>query len=190
MTTLRTLLTATVCWCVLVSACHAQWNSAQPNGSIPANQLTTTDAINQDFTVSTATLTKTTDAALATVTGLSIPLTAGASYNCWGHITGVSGATGGVQLALNAGGGSLTATTFTASAILYNGATPVISKMTTVTALGVIMTNASIYSDISFTAAIKVNAAGNLVVQGAQAVSNATSTTFLVGSTFACMRAS
>lgn len=154
--------------------------------TIPSGS-TLTDAINQEYVVSTADLSKTNDAALATITGLSLALTGGKTYNCRGHIHGVSGATGGVKVALTASGG-LTATSLSATAMTLNGAAFVTSGVATITALGTIIGVAAIYSDMYIDMGIVVNVGGTLLVQGAQQASNATTTTFLKNSTFQCIR--
>ena len=147
---------------------------------------TLTDAINQEFLVSTSTLTKTSDTALATVPGLSQTLTAGKTYNCQGKLTGVSGASGGIKVALVATA-SLSATSTTWTGFTWSGTTAV--AQTTVTALGSnIAANTAVYSDMYINGSIVVNAGGTINVQAAQNVSDGTATTVLQGSTFSCVR--
>lgn len=161
-------------------------DSASVSSYVDGPTTSISDVVNSNFLVATSTLTKTSDAALATVVGLSQSLLAGKTYNCFGHLNGVSGATGGVKVALVASGG-LTATSARFTGFTWNGITAV--AQTTVTALGSnIVNNAAIYSDIYINGAIVVNVAGTINVQAAQSVSNGTSTTVLLGSTFACVR--
>ncbi|HEV8679338.1 MAG TPA: hypothetical protein VGQ90_08180, partial [Stellaceae bacterium] len=147
---------------------------------------TLTDTTNQEFQVSSATLTKTSDTALAIIPGLSQALTAGKTYHCRGHLTGTSGTSGGIKVALVATSGlSATQTTFTG--YTWNGTTAVAN--TTVTALGSnIAANTAVYSDLYIDGSILVNAGGTINVEGAQNASNSTPTTVLQGSTFSCVR--
>jgi hypothetical protein len=99
-----------------------------------ASGATLTDTINQEFVVSTSPLTKTSDTALATVTGLSIALTAGKTYQCTGHLTiTASGASGGIKVALVASN-SLSATSASFTAANWNGT--VQNARSTATSLG------------------------------------------------------
>jgi hypothetical protein len=158
------------------------------SGYVRASGATVTDQINQEFKVSTATLTKTSDTTLAIVTGLSQNLTAGGNYNCRGHLTGVSGVSGGIKVALVATS-SLSATSTTFTGLGWAGTTPI--SNTTVTALGSNITAATaIYSDLYIDGSILVNAGGTINVEAAQNASNITATTVLVGSTFSCVRVS
>jgi hypothetical protein len=144
--------------------------------------------INQQFLISTSTLTKTSDAALATVPGLSQALTAGKTYSCRGHLTGVSGASGGIKVALVASGG-LTATSTTWTGLTYAGVGLLTSI--TVTALGganPVAATTQVYSDLYIDGSITVGVAGTINVQAAQNTSNGTATTVLQGSTFSCTR--
>ena len=147
---------------------------------------TLADAINQEFEVSTSTLTKTSDAALATVPGLSQNLTAGKTYSCRGHLSGVANASGGIKVALVATA-SLSATSTTWTGSTWSGTTAVAN--TTVTALGSsIAANTAVYSDVYIDGSIVVNAGGTINVQAAQNASFGTATTVLQGSTFSCVR--
>lgn len=147
------------------------------------------DAIHQQFVASTAELDQTNTATLATVTGLSINLTAGKTYNCRGHLTTSSSATAGLKVALVATS-SLSATSASFTGHGLNGAT--VNATTTVTALGssIIASNA-VYSDVYIDGAIVVNAGGTINVQAAQntATTGATNTAkVLINSTFSCVR--
>jgi hypothetical protein len=148
---------------------------------------TLTDTINQEFAVSTAAVSWTSNTTLANVTGLAIALTAGKTYNCYGHLTvTASGASGGIQASLVASGG-LTATSASFTAANFNGATT--NARTTATALGSAIGGATAVStDVQIDGAIVVNAGGTLNVQAAQNASNITTTTVGQNSTFRCVR--
>lgn len=144
------------------------------------------DTINQSFHVSSATLSKTSDTTLAVVPGLTQTLTAGKTYSCHGHLTGTSGASGGLKVSL-VGTGGLTATQATFTGFTWNGTTVV--SNTTASALGAnIVGNTAVYSDVWIDGSIVVNAAGTINVEAAQNTSNTTATTVLQGSTFSCVR--
>lgn len=136
--------------------------------------------------VSTAQLNKTSDAALAAVTGLTTPaLVAGKSYACRGHLTGTAGSAGGAQVAIV--GTGLTATSVSFTAANYNGAT--LNALSTATSLGsAIGAATAVFTDIWIEGAIVVNAGGTLSVEFAQNAPNGTTSSVYVNSTFACVR--
>jgi hypothetical protein len=147
---------------------------------------TLTDEINQEFEVSTAAITFTSNTTLATVTGLSQALTAGKTYNCHGHLTVTAGnATAGIKVAM-VGTGSLTATSSSFVFINHNAA--VINSVTTETVLGTAAGTTAAVTDIFMDGAIVVNVAGTINFQAAQNVSNATGTTIGQNSTMNCVR--
>lgn len=148
--------------------------------TVPAG-VTVTNTIDAGSAASTATLTKTTDTAFATITGMSVALTAGKTYVFEGHITvTASGASGGAKITL-ATSDTLTATALTMTGLNMNGATT--NAQSTATALGsAIGAATAVTTDIYICGTITVNAAGTCVVQGAQNASNATGTTFGIGS--------
>lgn len=137
--------------------------------------------------VATSTLTKTSDTALATVSGLTWPMVAGKTYQCHAHLRGTSGASGGIKVAPIASGG-LTATSSAFTGIVWNGTTLVAN--TGSVALGSnVAASTAIYTDVFIDGAIVVNAAGTFNVQAAQNASNGTSTTVLSpDSTLYCKR--
>lgn len=137
----------------------------------------------------TTALTATSNTTLASVTGLSaIPLTAGATYQVKGLLTGTAAAAGGLKAAFVASGG-LTLTSMNLTGFNYNGTT--INAVTNVTALGSDFSNsAAAYTALSFEGSFVVNAAGTLLVQAAQNTSNASSTTVAVGSYITLTRVS
>lgn len=152
----------------------------QTNGSIG-------DVPFQSSKLSTAALNKT-DTTFATVTGLSMTLTAGRTYNCRGHLTVTAApAGGGVKVTL-ATPDTLTVTSMSMSAANFNGTTT--NARSTATALGsAIGAATATATDVDIVAGIVVNATGTLAVQAAQ---NAASGTTTIGqnSTFSCDRVS
>lgn len=151
------------------------------------DNIPATSTINQEFVVSTADKSWTSDTALATVTGLTLSLTAAKTYNCNGHLTvTASGASGGVRVALSASDG-LTATSASFTAANYNGTTN--NARSTTTSLGVAIGGATaVATDIYIDGAIVVNEAGSISVSASQNASNATTTTVGKNSTFYCVR--
>lgn len=145
------------------------------------------DVKDQSFVVSSSALNKT-DVNFATVTGLSVSLSAGKAYACHGHLTVTAApAAGGIKVALNTSD-TLTVTSMSVTALNMNAA--VVNARTTATALNTAVGAATATAtDIDIDAGIVVNAAGTLVVQAAQ---NAASGTTTVGpnSTFWCKRTS
>lgn len=154
------------------------------------NGGTLSDPTIQTLGVASATLTKTSNTTLATVTGLSVNLSAGGVYVCRAYITGTSSAAGGVKFQLTATN-SLSATSASFSAWVWNGATLNSVTHETVTALGSPLGEATaVYSKALIEGTIVVNAAGTLNLQAAQNASDATSTTILANSSLTCLRAS
>lgn len=151
-----------------------------------ATALTLTDAIYQSEKVSTAQLDKTSNTTLATVTGLSVALTAGKTYKIEGWLSTTSGAAGGLKVALVASGG-LTATSCAFKALAFNGTTVVAN--TTVTALGSnIVANNAVITDVFIRGSIVVNVAGTINVQAAQNTSDGTTTSVFANSNFSAKR--
>ena len=133
-----------------------------------------------EFRVS-STFTKTSDTALAAITGLGSTLVAGKTYafEIQLYTTGV--ATGGTKVDLN--GGTATATAIIGQATSFDGTT--VRTGTRVAAL-----NTALCSNASNAAAlcqiygtITVNAGGTFIPRFAQNTSNATSSTVAIGST-------
>lgn len=134
--------------------------------------------------ICTSSLSATTSTVLANVTGLSLNLVAGGVYRVQAHLTGASGASGGLKVAF---GGTATATSSTTTAWDYNGTT--INAVTTQTTWGsAAMANTAIYTDLIIEGSITVAAAGTVTLQAAQNASNGTATTVLVGSTMTFSR--
>lgn len=134
---------------------------------------------------STGTLTATSNTTYATVPGFNCVVQIG-TYIITGHLTGVSGATGGLKVQL-----STTATVGTASITTgnYNGTTQ--NALTTITALTSALTSqAAIYTDLYIDGVIVFTEPGVLSLQAAQLVSNSTSTTVLVNSYLSITRVS
>jgi hypothetical protein len=154
--------------------------------TVPAGG-TVSDAIFTQTAVSTSELDKTSDTTLATVTGLSLALTAGKTYLCRAvlFISGIA-TTNGIKLAYTASGG-LTATSVVFA--IPNQATGTVVS----TALGTAVTqtpstSAGVYPVTALEGTIVVNAGGTVLVQGAQATSSSTTLKFLVNSSLKCTR--
>lgn len=125
--------------------------------------------------VCTSQLSKNLDVTLANITGMTVSLLAGKTYLVHGALFTTSGASGGVKMAL-ANNDTLTVTSFVL------GATPMGAGGQNTTSLGTGIGATSAINVVEFDATVVVNAAGTLVVQGAQNASNSTSTVFLVNS--------
>lgn len=159
------------------------------NGSLTFNatvaakwhvQTVTFDVIDNDVVRCSSTLTATSNTTLATATGLSINLTAGATYRIRGHLYGTAAAAGGLKAQLIASN-SLSLTSAEITGVNYNGVTT--NARTTVTALAADFANSNAaYTDCEFEGTLVVNAAGTINLQAAQNTSNASSTTVLAGS--------
>lgn len=142
------------------------------------------NAIQNGNAICTSTLTKTSDIALANITGLSVPVTASGKYNFRAHLTGAADASGGIKVAV---GGTATAMSITATAWNWNGST--INAVSTATALATAIGGATAaYTDVIIEGSIVVNTVGTLTIQAAQNASFGTPTTVLVNSNFTVSR--
>jgi hypothetical protein len=157
------------------------------NATSITSGLTLTDPVMSDYKTCTAQLDKTSSTTYAGITGLSIALTAGATYIIQGWLSTTSGAAGGLKVKLFASGG-LTATSIRAVAIAWNSTT-VVSNVAATTSLGanLVATNAVI-TDVYISGSIVVNVAGSMVVQAAQNTSDGTTTSVFANSNFSCTR--
>ena len=134
----------------------------------------------------TAQLDKTSDTAVATITGMTVALVAGKSYNIEGWLSVTSGAGGGLKALLGAGGG-LTATSCRFNACAYNGTTLVSNTTVTALATNFVAANA-VFTDVYIKGSIVVNAGGNILVRAAQNTSDLATTSVYVGSIFSARR--
>lgn len=115
---------------------------------------------------------------LTDITGLSVPLLAGATYAIRCYLPVTATATPGAKFAL-ASDGTLTATSFSCAGTLYNATTPAASSVTTTLGAAVAsVAGAGTYAVLDAT--IVVNAAGSIRAQIAQNTSNGTATSALV----------
>jgi len=123
---------------------------------------------------------KTSDAALANITGLSANVTSAKTYTFVANLYTTSNAGGGVQAAI--GGGA------SATSIVYEGMTINAGLTTqsrgTALAAAVGAVTAVTAALIIITGTITVNAGGTLTVQFAQNAINVTASSVLVGSSF------
>ncbi len=124
---------------------------------------------------------KTSDTALADITGLSLTLISGSKYRFEAILYTTSNVAGGIKFAI---AGNATATAIIYEALVHNAA--VLSAQTRATALattvGAVTAVTVAYARITGT--ITVNTSGTLTVQFAQNVSSLTASSVLVGSTF------
>jgi hypothetical protein len=118
---------------------------------------------------------------LADVTGLSVGVGAGRTYSFKAKLPTTSDAAAGVKFAI---AGTATATNIVYDCIVYNGATVAAQTRGTAmaAAVGGVTAVTAAYAEISGT--ITVNAAGTLLVQFAQNVSDAAASTVLRGASF------
>lgn len=139
--------------------------------------------------VSTAQLDKTSDTALANITGLTLALTAAKTYVCHGAIYATTNASGGFKIALadSGTGGPLTVTSIRYGVASINAGNIFNSTTTLGTGVG---GNGALGTNgwATIEATIVVNAGGNLAVQAAQNTSNGTTTSFLVNSYLSCVQ--
>ncbi len=134
----------------------------------------------------TATQSFTSNAVLANLTGLSVNVQAGRTYNFEACIFVASSATaGGVQGAIS---GTATATSIVYAGWTYDSGATTIHGYAQATALGTQVGLAtgttSTVPTLMIYGSITVNAAGTLTVQAAQGASNATATVIAAGSYF------
>lgn len=159
--------------------------NAEDCTALPAG-FSLNDPIFSSVAVSTAQTDATSNTSYATITGLSVTLTAGKTYICEGRLTVSAGASGGIKTTFGAGSGlTVTSVTFTGAA--FAGTTT--SQRNTITAFGSDMANATAaVTNVEFKGSIVVNAGGAMNWRMAQNASNATTTSVLVGSWLRCMR--
>ncbi len=120
------------------------------------------------------------NATLANLVGLALPVVAGGTYRVRGMLQGTAAASGGLKATLAAASG-LTLTSVNVTGFNYNGST--LNAVTTVTAIPADFSNsAAAYTNLVFDGSFVVNAAGTLQLQAAQNTSNATATTVALGS--------
>ncbi len=132
----------------------------------------------------TADVTSTNSTVLATITGLSVNVQAGRTYCFIAEISWTDAAAGGLQLAI---AGTATATNIIYDGYIIDSAANGIKGNAQATALGTAVASATTTGTAGHAricGTITVNAAGTLLVQGAQNTSNATATTFKRGSYF------
>jgi hypothetical protein len=123
---------------------------------------------------------KTSDTALANVTGLTFNGEAGVTYKLNGILYTTANVAGGVKVAVS---GTATATSVIYEGDLDNGGTHTVTRAT---ALGtaVCAVTAATAATCLIRGTIKINAAGTITLQFAQNASNGAASSVLVGSTF------
>lgn len=138
--------------------------------------------------VSTSQLDKT-DATFALVPGLSIDISANASYVCRVHLSGTSGATGGYRVGLIGTNGLSSVTSYSATTDVWNGTVAV--GRATITAWSTTNnSSAAVFTDIYIVTGFVTTVGGTLNVNFSQTVINATPSSVFINSTFDCTRVS
>jgi len=135
-------------------------------------------------TRATANTSITSSTTLVPVTGLTTNVQAGRTYGFQAELSGTWAAAGGVRAAI---AGTATATNIVYDGWIVDSAANGIKGNAQSTALAGIVANAATTGTaghVTISGAITVNAAGTLLVQAAQSVSNAGATAILQGSTF------
>ena len=135
-------------------------------------------------TRATANTSITSSTTLVPVTGLTANVQAGRTYGFQAELSGTWAAAGGVRAAI---AGTATATNIVYDGWIVDSAANGIKGNAQSTALAGIVANAATTGTaghVTISGAITVNAAGTLLVQAAQSVSNAGATAILQGSTF------
>lgn len=156
---------------------QGKWYQTGTSGSFSGTFTgTLVDPINNDTKIVAANSAFSSNITLANLSGVAIPLTAGGAYAFIGEFPMSSGASGGVQFALNSTN-SLALTNLNMTAKLYpaNGSPLILN--TTTSALGTALGSTAAFTMAELTGAFTVNTAGTLTVQAAQNASNGTSTT-------------
>lgn len=140
---------------------------------------TITGAINTGTVRSSTQLDKATNVSPASIVGLTTTLVASGVYKIKAHLPVTSGASGGVKVQF-ATTDTLTLTSSNITAFFYNTAvSPVV--VTTTSGLATALGATQIVISVVIEATMVVNAAGTLVIQGAQNASDGTTTSFYVG---------
>lgn len=132
--------------------------------------------------VSTSQLDKTSTTSASVVPGLQHKLLGGKTYIFRAVLTGTSGASGGAKFAI-AGDSTLTATQYVANGKNYNGTTLNANSITT-TLSNAVAAATAVFTDVIIEGSIVVNVPGVLGVFMAQNVSNGTTSSVYVGSSF------
>lgn len=141
-----------------------------PVVSFPGSVIGLTVTVNN-----TTTLTATSTTTLVAIPGLSVPLVASGTYAFLASIPITSGSSGGAAVSLD------TSNSLTVTSLALNGsfeaAASVANVNTTSFQSGIGSTATVLLVDLA--GVVVANAAGNLIIKGAQNASNGTTTTFL-----------
>lgn len=143
-----------------------------------------TDAIQNGNATLTPSFTTTSNTAYAILTGLSVTLTAGGTYNVRAHLNGSAGASGGIKVETS---GAATYSSANFTMWNYNGST--INAVTNVTSTSnaVLMAQSAAFTDLVLEGGIVVATGGSFQLWAAQ---NASSTTALTVSSQSSMTVS
>jgi len=140
-------------------------------------------------TVTTSDFTKNNDGTLATVTGLSVNVVAGATYVFKAYLpTSIAATAQGIKVAI---GGTSTWTSINETAYAYTASSINTGNNTTATpGTTVISTTTTAFTSIIIEGTVKINAAGTLTVQMAQQAAGANDTKVLTNASFTVTRVS
>lgn len=140
-------------------------------------------------TVTTSDFTKNNDGTLATVTGLSVNVVAGATYVFKAYLpTSIAVVGQGIKVAI---GGTSTWTSINETAYAYTATTINTGNNTTTTpGATVISTTTTAFTSIIIEGTVKINAAGTLTVQMAQQSAGVSDTKVLANASFTVTRVS
>lgn len=135
--------------------------------------------------IATGTFSQASNTTLASVTGLSASVVAGATYAFEAYLATTNSATGGIKLSLN--GGTATMTSFLADTMSYS--TTTLEAETNVSAISSSLIDTATASTLVLVnGTMVVNAAGTIQLQAAQHASNGTATTITNGSSLVLTR--
>lgn len=152
--------------------------------TLPGGSNATDNFISNTAKVSTAQVDRASSTTLTNITGLSVNVIAGATYNFRARIAGTATANGGAKFAI---GGTCTATSVSYTGTNNNGTTT--NAATTTTTLGnAVGAATAVLTHATIEGSIVVNAAGTLTVQIAQNASHADTTSAYVNSNFTVTR--
>lgn len=171
------------------SSYNSQVQSISGSGfeaTLPGGSNATANFISNSAKVCTTQLDRASSTTLTNVTGLSVNVIAGATYNFTVRLVGTATANGGAKFAI---GGTCTATSISYTGKNFNGTTS--NASTTTTTLGnAVGASTAVFTDGTIVGSIVVATAGTLTVQFGQNASHADTSSVYVNSNFTVTRVS
>lgn len=152
--------------------------------TLPGGSNATENFISDTAKVCTAQVDRATSTTLTNITGLSIDVVAGATYNFVSRISGTATASGGAKFAI---GGTCTATSISYTGVNFNGTTTN-ARSTTTTLGNAVGASTAVLTDATIYGSIVVNKGGTLTVQIAQNASHSDTTSAYVNSNLTATR--